>query len=118
MMLADVSLRAPIAVPVEIRANAGRTFRLAWNIGEDGLRLAAELPFEPGRPVQVRFRLPDGEGFSLAAEVADPDAGDSAEDGRGSTGEPRSWELVFVEPPSEARIALRRYVHQRLELPA
>ena len=36
----SVSLRAPIAVPVEIRAPQRRVFRLAANVGEDGIRLA------------------------------------------------------------------------------
>jgi hypothetical protein len=108
MMVPDVSLRAPIAVPVEIRADARRIFRLAWNVGEDGLRLASDLPFEPGRPIEARFRLPDGVVFALAARVSN-DGGD--EDDRD-----RPRELAFLDPPAEARIALRRYVQQRLEL--
>jgi hypothetical protein len=103
-----LSLRAPIAVPVEIRAPARRVLRLAWNVGEDGIRLAGNAAFEPGRPVDVRFGLPDGEAFELRAEIAGGEAdGDTPAD-----------ELLFVDPPSEARIALRRYVHERLGLPA
>ena len=94
-------------MPVEIRAPARRVFRLAWNVGEDGIRLEGGAPFEPGRPVDVRFGLPDGEVFTLRAELAgDPDGGEPAD------------ELVFVDPPAEARIALRRYVHERLGLPS
>ncbi len=108
-----MSLRAPIAVPVEIRldarADAPRVFRLAWNVGEDGLRLVAGLPFESGRLVEARFRLPDGEALSLAARVTaggpDREAGD----------EP--GELTFLEPPGDARRALGAYVALRLELP-
>jgi hypothetical protein len=110
MMDPEVSLRAPIAVPVEIRADARRIFRLAWNVGEDGLRLEGGLPLEPGRPIEARFRLPDGEGLALRARVAGPD-GDGDERDR-----PR--ELTFLDPSAEARIALRRYVQTRLELPA
>jgi PilZ domain len=110
MIVPDVSLRAPIAVPIEIRADARRIFRLAWNVGEDGLRLAGELPFEPGRPIEARFRLPDGQALTLQARVAS-DGGD--EDDRDH---PR--ELAFLDPPAEARVALRRYVQERLELPA
>ena len=43
-----MSLRAPIAVPVEIRAPARRVFRLAATVGEDGLRLGRGASFEPG----------------------------------------------------------------------
>ena len=117
-----MSLRAPIAVPVEIRADARadarRAFRLAWNIGEDGVRLCGDLPFELGRLVEARLLLPGGEPLALRAHVtagncdreprdrnADPSGGDDA------------GELSFVDPPSDARAALRRYVIERLELP-
>jgi PilZ domain-containing protein len=99
-----LSLRAPIAVPVEIRAPARRVFRLAADVGEDGLRLWRTAPFEPGRPVDVRFALPEGEAFALRARMG----GDGPEGDR----------LEFLDPPAEARVALRRYAHQRLGLPA
>jgi len=99
----SVSLRAPIAVPVEIRAPARRVFRLAANVGEDGIRLARGASFEPGRPVDVRFALPDGGALALPATVGEGDGEDT--------------DLAFVEPPADARAALRRYVHQRLGLP-
>jgi hypothetical protein len=99
----SVSLRAPIAVPVEIRAPARRLFRLSAAVGEDGIRLARGAPFEPGRPVEVRFALPDGTPFALRAVV---EAGDAEGD-----------EMAFVDPPADAREALRRYVHGRLGLP-
>jgi hypothetical protein len=108
-----VSLRAPIAVPVEIRrdarADAPRVFRLAWNVGEDGLRLARGLPFESGRLVEARFRLPGGEALALPARVTagGPDREEADEPG----------ELTFVEPPGDARTALNNYVIDRLELP-
>jgi hypothetical protein len=99
-----VSLRAPIAVPVEIRAPKRRVFRLAAAVGEDGVRLAGAAPFEPGRPVDVRFDLPDGLGaLALRAIVEE--------------GEAATDRLVFVDPPSGAREAIRRYVHGRLGLP-
>ena len=99
----SVSLRAPIAVPVEIRAPARRVYRLSAAVGEDGIRLARGASFEPGRPVDVRFALPDGAPLALAAVV---DAGDAEDD-----------EMAFVDPPADAREALRRYVHGRLGLP-
>jgi hypothetical protein len=98
-----VSLRAPIAVPVEIRAPKRRVFRLAANVGEDGIRLQRGASFEPGRPVDVRFALPDGGGWTLTAIVAEGEAQDD--------------ELTFIDPPSDAREAMRRYVHGRLGLP-
>jgi hypothetical protein len=96
-------LRAPIAVPVEIRAPARRLYRLAAAIGEDGNRLARGASFEPGRPVDLRFALPDGGALALRATVGEGDAVDD--------------ELGFVDPPADAREAIRRYVHGRLGLP-
>jgi len=105
-----VSLRAPIAVPVEIRAPKRRLFRLAWAIGEDGIRLERAAPFERGRPVEVRFALPDGEALALRAQIGDDDEDPDHDE--------RSRELAFVDPPVEARLAIHRYVAARLELPA
>ena len=99
-----MSLRAPIAVPVEIRAPARRVFRLAAAVGEDGIRLARGASFEPGRPVDLRFDLPDGGGaLELSAIVREGRADDD--------------ELGFVNAPPDAREAIRRYVHGRLGLP-
>ena len=117
-----MSLRAPIAVPVEIRADARagarRAFRLAWNIGEDGLRLCGDLPFELGRIVEARLLLPDGQALALRAHVTagscDRDPSERNDDPAASDD---AGELSFVDPPSDARAALRRYVIERLELP-
>ena len=112
-----MSLRAPIAVPVEIRADAQadarRAFRLAWNIGEDGLRLCGDLPFELGRLVEARLFLPGGEALALRARIA---AGSNDRE-RGEETDDEAGELSFVDPPSDARNALRNYVIKRLELP-
>jgi hypothetical protein len=105
-----VGLRAPIAVPVEIRAPKRRLHRLAWAIGVDGLRLEHPAPFERGRPVDVRFTLPGGETLSLRAEIGDDDDDTDHDE--------RSRELAFLNPPEEARLAIHRYVQERLELPA
>lgn len=104
-----MSLRAPIAVPVELRADAQRAFRLCWNVGEDGLRLVGSLPFEAGRIVEARFQLPGGELLVLPARVT---AGGPE---REEPDEPGA--LSFIEPPGDARAALHRYVVERLELP-
>jgi hypothetical protein len=106
-----LSLRAPIAVPIEVRAPSGRVFRLAWNVGEDGARLASPAPFEPGRPVEVRLALPEGDGAALALRAELRPGGADADDPE------QAVELAFVDPPEAARAALRRYVHARLGLP-
>ncbi len=98
-------LRAPIAVPVEIRADARRAFRLAAAVGEDGMRFETPLPFEAGRLVEARFALPDGPFLVLPGRL----------DGAG--GEPAEA-VRFLEPPADARRALHRYVADRLELPS
>jgi hypothetical protein len=38
-------------------------------VGEDGVRLVRPAPFEPGRPVEIAFALPDGPTLRLRAEV-------------------------------------------------
>jgi hypothetical protein len=113
-------LRAPIAVTVEVRAltrggardGARRAFRLAWNIGDDGLRLERPAPFEIGRPVEVRFTMPDGGApLRLHAEVRPaPDDDEEA----GALG---GRELIFLSPDEDDRRVLRLYVTDRLGLP-
>ena len=114
-------LRAPVAVPVEIRVDAGagarRVFRLAASVGEDGVRLARAAPFEIGRPVDVRFVLPaplDAQMLALRAEVLPVhDDRDDEDELQGAGGR----ELEFIEPSGEARAAIRAYVRARLSLP-
>src|SRR5438128_10053430 len=109
------TLRAPVAVAVEIRSAAGpegqsRVFRLAAALGEDGLRLERPAPFEIGRPVDVRLTLPDDpEPLALRAEIA---LGEG--DGEGEAG---GRELTFVDARAEARVQIHRYVGDRLHLP-
>jgi len=110
------ALRAPVAVPVEVRISAGldarRVFRLAASVGEDGVRLVRAAPFEIGRPVDVRFVLPAGEPVEVRAEVLHADADDENEhEGAGGR------ELAFIEPPGAARAAIGAYVRARLGLP-
>jgi hypothetical protein len=105
-------LQAPAAVPIELRASRRRVFRLSHEVGEEGIRLAAPAPFEVGEPVELRLRLPDTEEtLTLRAEVAL--VGDEQERG-GAVG---GCGLRFIEPPHDARHALRTYVSQRLGLP-
>jgi hypothetical protein len=109
-----LGLAAPAAVPVEVRAADRRFFRLSHEIGPGGIRLEKPAPFEPGRPVVVRFALPlpgDGSVIELPAEVAT--TGDPAE----QEGERGGRALYFREPPPEARVAIAAYVAERLGLP-
>ena len=112
------ALRAPVAVPVEIRigvgADARRVFRLAASVGEDGVRLVRAAPFEVGRPVAVRFTLPtpaDAGTLALRAEVLHADHDDELRNE-----EAGGRELTFIEPSAEARAAIRAYVRDRLSL--
>jgi hypothetical protein len=113
------ALRAPAAVPIEVRAaTAGgtrRVFRLSTSVGEDGVRLGRAAPFEVGRPVDVRFALPAGEAVALRAEVlpVQDGAGDDEDELEGAGGR----ELAFIAPPAEARAAIGAYVRARLNLP-
>jgi hypothetical protein len=112
-----VSLRAPLAVPVEVTAQndkarvEARVFRLADRIGTDGVRLVRPAPFEIGRPVTVRLALPDGgePPLQARARVALTD-----DDGDGEAG---GRELAFTDLPGGPRAAIERYIVQRLGLP-
>jgi hypothetical protein len=111
-------LRAPIAITVETRGRTRdgvrRAFRLARNIGADGIALERRAPFELGRPIEVRFTLPDGGPvLRLPAEVrpADDDEEEQQQIAPGGS------ELVFLAPGEDERQALHRYVLDRLGLP-
>ena len=104
-----MELRAPVAVAVEIRGPDRRAFRLALHIGADGLALEEPAPFEIGRPVEIAFRLPDGEApLSARARVGLCDGDDEEKGGRA---------LEFLDPPAELRLAVAAYVKDRLGLP-
>ena len=104
-----------MAVPVEVRADIGddgrRVFRLSASVGEDGVRLFRAAPFEVGRPVDIRFALPEGEVLALRAEVLPVDDDEATLEGAGGR------ELAFLEPSSDARTAINAYVRARLALP-
>jgi len=107
------SLRAPIAVTVEVRA-AGRR---ASNVGEDGLALERPAPFERGRPVVITFAMPGGaERVSLNARV-EAGAGDDDEEGDREGRSTGGRELAFLAIGEEDRERLRGYVTERLGLP-
>ena len=103
-----------MAVAVEVRVTGDserRAFRLASAVGEDGIRLERPAPFEVGRPVDVRFLLPDAPtALVLRAEITL-----AHEDGEGEHG---GRELAFLSAPLEARQEIHRYVARRIGLPA
>lgn len=109
-----MSLRAPIAVTVEVRAAGRRVFRLAENLGEDGIALERAAPFDIGRPVEVAFMLPDDpEPLRLPARlevrgVDDDEDREHAEGGRA---------LMFLAVGEDDRRRLQGYVRERLDLP-
>jgi hypothetical protein len=87
-------------------------FRLARSVGEDGLRLERPAPFDIGRPVEVRFVLPEAtEALSLRAEVQLADEDDHENQVGGGR------EIAFLDPPHVDRETLRRYLVERLGLP-
>lgn len=127
-----MSLRAPLAVVVEIRVDERRWFRLSRNVGEDGLTLQRPLPIEVGRPVELRLKLPLAPG--PAGSGATPGTGgasggreeddatvvlraelslDDDDEPHGHTG---GRALVFLDPPRERRALIARYVKERLAL--
>jgi hypothetical protein len=113
-----VSLRAPIAVTVEVRAAGRRVFRLAANVGEDGLTLERPAPFEIGRPVELWFAMPDGvDRLALPARVeeSEQDQEEAERDDRDRRGE-GGRELTFLKVSDEHREILRRYIVGRLGL--
>jgi hypothetical protein len=97
-------------VPVEVRTAERRVFRLSREVGDGGVRLVLPAPFEPGRPVEIRFRLPGSEiPFVVQARV-----GATREEQEGEQG---GCALDFLDPPPEVRTAIAAYVAERLGLP-
>jgi hypothetical protein len=114
--VAAVPLFAPLAVAVEIREERDdkprRVFRLSRSVADSGIILERPAPFEVDQPVTATFTLPDlsaRESLSLRAIVALTES-----DGDGSQG---GAELVFLNPPQDARHAIFKYVAGRLGLP-
>ncbi len=107
----SLGLSAPAAVPVEVTAGDLRVFRLSAEIGTGGLRLVKAAPFEPGRPVTVRFTLPGAPApIELEGELVT--TGDPSEDGEGG-----GAAVYFFGPSHEAAFALSSYISDRLGIP-
>lgn len=104
-------MTAPCALPVEARDGNRRAYRLALAIGAEGASFETPLPFEPGSLVNLRFRLPDGQGpFEVRgrAELL----GDDAE----GDGEHGCMAVSFPEAPRATKELLGHYVRMRLGL--
>ncbi|HEY0715119.1 MAG TPA: PilZ domain-containing protein [Polyangia bacterium] len=106
----SLGLSAPAAVPVELRAADRRVFRLSDEIGMGGIRLRRAAPFEPGRPVSVRFALP-GSTSEIALDAEVVEIGDESEAGEGGAA------LYFIDPSPEVKSAIAGYVAERLGIP-
>ena len=108
-------LPAPLAIAAEIRAldvgpRLDRVWRLTLAIGEDGLRLERDLPFEAGRPVGVVLTLPDDDVALSASGVVEavPPDDEAAE---GEVARPRA--IAFRALADDARRRILRYVKER-----
>lgn len=94
-------LAAPLHVTAEIRVldtgpQVERAFRLTAAADETGLRVAGELPWEPGRKVVLQLTLPDAASpLALFGVVAS------------------RQEIAFTNLDECARQALRAYVQER-----
>jgi hypothetical protein len=108
----SLGLSAPAAVPIEVRSDERRVFRLSREIGEGGVRLAQPAPFEPGRPVDVRFALP-GATKTISGRAQVVVTGDAAEE-EGSRG---GAALHFLDLAQESRAEITAYLTERLGLP-
>lgn len=99
-------------MPVELRSADRRIYRLSEEIGSGGIRLAQAAPFEPGRPVAVRFTLPGASApLELDAEVVT--IGHPSEE----AGQRGGAALYFLDPSPDIRMAIATYVAERLGIP-
>lgn len=96
---------------MEARASSGRVYRVALQIGAEGVTFGSPLPFEPGTPLMLRLALPDGSGpfeFPARAELL----GEAAE----REGEAGCMAATFADAPSAVKTPLWQYVRTRLGL--
>jgi hypothetical protein len=105
-----MSLHAPLRVPVELLAGA-RYFRLAHEVGEDGLLFGAAVPDVIEGPVQVRFHLPgDPQPIRCRARPGEVVVGEGHEE----RAERRA--VRFLDLDEEGRARIETYVQGRLGL--
>ena len=122
-------LPAPLHVTVLVRAldvgpNLERVWRLSCAIGEDGVRLRRDLPFEAGRPVRVELTLPDQDELvsatGVVTEVRPDDRDDDVEqppEGGSQSADadrprPRAVAFTALEPLAKQRLA--KYIEERM----
>jgi hypothetical protein len=118
-----VNLPAPLHVTVLVRAldvgaRVDRVWRLSLAVGEEGVRLHRDLPFEAGRPVYVELVLPDGDALigtrGIVRAVA-PHTGEA--EALRAAGEdparPRPRLIHFLELDPEHRRRLASYIEER-----
>jgi len=122
-----VHLPAPLHVTVLVRAldvgpKLERVWRLSCAVGEEGVRLRRDLPFEAGRPVHVELTLPDQDetlaATGIVADVA-PDEPDEPGEGEesshdGDADRPRPRAVIFTALDPIARRNLAKYVEERM----
>jgi hypothetical protein len=137
-----VQLPAALQVTAEIRvldvgARLERVFRLTRAIGEAGVRLHRDLPWEPGRPVRVALSLPTAAPSTVSASVPPgapgPSTAAAADDSplvfigkvvgiapddervEGERAVPRA--IAFTGIEEDARQRLAAYVDERTQIP-
>lgn len=114
-----MSFQAPLNVTVEVRAlDVGPTIERVWRlsraVGEDGVRLRRDLPWEAGRPVAVTLALPEEDlpvavtGVVTAVPPDEPEL-------EGEQARPRAIAFTGVDEPTRGRLA--RYVLERMLSP-
>ncbi len=113
---------APLHVTVLVRLlDAGalpvRVWRLSCAVGEDGVLLRRDLPFEPGRPVRVELTLPDQDELvavtGIVTEVG-PDDDHEPDENNPEADRPRPRAVAFTALDPLARKRLAKYVEERM----
>jgi hypothetical protein len=102
-----MSLRAPLRVPVELK-RSNRWFRLAREVGLDGMSLSTALPDEVEGPHSIRFHLPGSTEVTCNGEVIEEIVGE----GDSEHAERRAVRFLDLDENSAARI--QAYVTERL----
>src|SRR5688572_3735305 len=108
-----MAARAPLNVPVELRRNDERWFRLARAVSVDGLTLGRTLPEELDGPLAVAFSLPGGGAQIRLHAVADEEVVGEGED---TYTERRA--VRFLDIDEETRVRIDHYVRDRLGIHA
>ncbi|HZS39761.1 MAG TPA: hypothetical protein VFF06_23170 [Polyangia bacterium] len=107
-----MSLRAPLRVPVELRART-RWFRLAHAVGLDGLSLGSAAPDEAEGALDLAFHLPgDARPIRCRARVHEV----VVDRGERETERAEKRDVRFLDLDEDGRARIERYVEERLGL--